>query len=223
MSLPEFVEAAPAVERERVVPRAKRWLDLVVTLPVLACCAPFMLIVAALVKLTSKGPALFRQKRVGRDDTPFEMLKFRSMVLNDDDSALREAVRLELAGSRAGSDGDSFKLAHDPRITRVGRFIRATSIDELPQLFNVIRGEMSLVGPRPALPWEAEQFPQEFQRRTDVPPGITGLWQVSGRSMLSTLDMLRLDLEYADNWSLAQDVSILLRTIPTLLRGDGAR
>jgi len=102
-------------------------------------------------------------------------LKFRSMVLNDDDSALREAMRLELAGSRAGSDGDSFKLAEDPRITRVGRVIRATSIDELPQLFNVIRGEMSLVGPRPALPWEAEQFPPEFQRRTDMPPGITGL------------------------------------------------
>jgi lipopolysaccharide/colanic/teichoic acid biosynthesis glycosyltransferase len=224
MSLPEQVQVSRTHERERVtVPRSKRWLDLVVTIPILACCAPFMVIIAALVKLTSKGPALFRQQRIGRDDEPFEMLKFRSMVVNNDDSALREAVRLELAGSRAGEAGDSYKLSDDPRITRVGRFIRATSIDELPQLLNVVRGEMSLVGPRPALPWEAVQFPPEFRHRTEVPPGITGLWQVSGRSMLSTLDMLALDAAYIENWSLGLDMRILLRTLPALLRGDGAR
>jgi lipopolysaccharide/colanic/teichoic acid biosynthesis glycosyltransferase len=131
-------------------------------------------------------------------------------------------VRLELAGQRAEEDG-SFKIHEDPRITLVGRWLRRTSVDELPQLLNVVRGEMSLVGPRPALVWEAELFPPEYRRRTDVLPGITGLWQVRGRSRLSTLDMLRLDVEYADTWSLRQDLSILLRTLPVVLRGDGAR
>jgi lipopolysaccharide/colanic/teichoic acid biosynthesis glycosyltransferase len=108
-------------------------------------------------------------------------------------------------------------------VTRVGRVMRSTSIDELPQLFNVLRGEMSLVGPRPALQWEADIFPPEYQRRTTVPPGITGLWQVSGRSTLGTLDMLRLDVEYVDTWSLGMDLRILMRTLPVLVRGDGAR
>jgi len=220
---PERRTGTPSSARRALNLRAKRLLDLLVAIPVLMFLSPLMAVVALLVKATSRGPVLFHQERVGRDDAPFTMLKFRSMVVNDDDSALREAVRLELAGSRAGERGDSYKLAHDPRITRIGKLLRATSIDELPQLFNVLRGEMSLVGPRPALPWEAEQFPREFRRRTDMPPGITGLWQVSGRSMLSTLDMLRLDLEYADTWSLALDVRILVRTVPTLLRGDGAR
>ena len=130
------------------------------------------------------------------------MLKFRSMVVSApaDDSALRQAFHEELAGVRK-AEGESFKLADDPRVTRVGKFIRATSLDEFPQLFNVVRGEMTLVGPRPALVWETEAFPPKFRRRTDVPPGCTGLWQVSGRSQLSTPEMLELDLEYVDRRS----------------------
>ena len=152
------------------------------------------------------------------------MMKFRSMVVSApaDDGALREAIREELAGVRR-PENESFKLAADPRVTRVGRLLRATSLDEIPQLFNVARGEMSLVGPRPALDWEHDAFPPEFRRRTDVLPGISGLWQVSGRSQLSTPQMLRLDIEYVDRRSLWLDIQILFRTIPVVIRGDGAR
>jgi lipopolysaccharide/colanic/teichoic acid biosynthesis glycosyltransferase len=144
------------------------------------------------------------------------------MVVNDDDSALRDAVQRELDGTREEEDG-SFKLADDPRVTPVGRLLRRTSFDEVPQLFNVLLGQMSLVGPRPALPWEVALFPPELRRRHEVLPGLTGLWQVSGRSRLGTPDMLRLDVEYVDSWSLGLDLSILVRTVPVLLRGDGAR
>lgn len=203
---------------------AKRMFDLACSLVILVLLSPLLAIVALLVKLTSPGPVLFRQERIGRDGVPFFMLKFRSMVRDDgdNDDALREAVELELAGERV-PEGGSFKLANDARITKVGRVIRATSIDELPQLFNVVGGSMSLVGPRPALPWEVEMFPEPFRRRDAVLPGITGLWQVSGRSTLGTLEMLELDLEYVDTQSFGSDLRILLMTVPTLLRGDGAR
>jgi lipopolysaccharide/colanic/teichoic acid biosynthesis glycosyltransferase len=214
-------EAVPATGARRV-PRRKRALDLVVAGTALALLSPLFAVVAALVRGTSRGPCFFRQERLGRGNRPFDVLKFRTMVVNDDDSALREIVRLELAGERDEEDG-SFKVQDDPRITRVGRWLRRTSIDELPQLLNVVRGEMSLVGPRPALAWEHELFTPEQQRRTEVLPGITGLWQVRGRSHLSTPDMLRLDVEYVDRWSLRLDLSILLHTIPVVLRGDGAR
>jgi lipopolysaccharide/colanic/teichoic acid biosynthesis glycosyltransferase len=200
----------------------KRVLDLVVVTPMIVLLSPLLVLVAVIVKLTSRGPVLFRQERVGLDGRPFTLLKFRSMIVTDDDTALREIVQLELAGERS-AQGGSFKVLDDPRVTRVGRVMRSTSIDELPQLFNVLRGEMSLVGPRPALQWEADIFPPEYQRRTTVPPGITGLWQVSGRSTLGTLDMLRLDVEYVDTWSLGMDLRILMRTLPVLVRGDGAR
>jgi lipopolysaccharide/colanic/teichoic acid biosynthesis glycosyltransferase len=200
----------------------KRVLDLVVVTPMIVLLSPLLVLVAVIVKLTSRGPVLFRQERVGLDGRPFTLLKFRSMIVTDDDTALREIVQLELAGERS-AQGGSFKVLDDPRVTRVGRVMRSTSIDELPQLFNVLRGEMSLVGPRPALQWEADMFPPEYQRRTTVPPGITGLWQVSGRSTLGTLDMLRLDVEYVDTWSLGMDLRILMRTLPVLVRGDGAR
>jgi lipopolysaccharide/colanic/teichoic acid biosynthesis glycosyltransferase len=152
------------------------------------------------------------------------MYKFRSMVVGapSDDSALRQAFLDELAGV-AQPENDSFKLHDDPRVTRVGKLLRATSFDEIPQLFNVVRGEMSLVGPRPALDWEHDAIAPKYRRRTDVLPGITGLWQVSGRSRLSTPDMLELDLEYVDHASTGRDIAILFRTIPTVIRGDGAR
>lgn len=200
----------------------KRALDLVVTVPIVLLLSPLFALVAVLVKLTSRGPVLFRQQRIGMGDEPFMMLKFRSMVASTDESAHRETIYLELAGARV-PDAGSFKLADDPRVTRVGRILRATSIDELPQLINVLRGDMSLVGPRPALPWEVDVFPAEFRRRTTVSPGITGLWQVNGRSRVGTLDMLRMDLEYVDTWSLSKDLQILVRTFPVVVRGDGAR
>ena len=207
-----------------VVPLDKRILDLVITVPLLALLSPLLVLIALAIKLTSRGPVLFEQTRVGLADVPFTMLKFRSMVVSapTDDRALREAFHEELAGVRQPENA-SFKLAADPRITRVGRIIRATSLDEITQLFNVVRGDMSLVGPRPALDWEAAAFPPEYQRRTDVLPGITGLWQVSGRSRLSTPEMLALDIEYIDRRSLRLDIGILVRTIPVVIRGDGAR
>lgn len=203
--------------------RGKRAFDLLVASSALVLLAPVLAVTAVLVRLSSRGPILFRQERIGMRGEPFTMLKFRTMRLNNDDSALRELNRRELAGERtAGADG-SFKLSNDPRITRVGALLRAMSIDELPQLINVARGEMSIVGPRPALSWEVELFSVEYRRRADTRPGLTGLWQVSGRSRLSALEMLQLDVEYVDNWSLSLDVRIALRTIPVLIRGDGAR
>jgi lipopolysaccharide/colanic/teichoic acid biosynthesis glycosyltransferase len=199
-------------------------LDLVITIPLLAILSPLLLLIALAIKLTSPGPVLFRQSRVGKRNQPFTMLKFRSMVVSapSDDGAARQAIYDELAGTRRAVDA-SFKLAADPRVTSIGRIIRATSLDEITQLLNVVRGEMSLVGPRPALGWEAEAFPPEYKRRTEVPPGITGLWQVSGRSRLSTPQMLQLDIEYIERQSLWLDLQILLRTIPVVVRGDGAR
>lgn len=204
------------------VPLPKRAVDVTAAAAALAVLSPLLAVVVVLIRLTSRGPVLFRQERLGWQGRPFTVLKFRTMVVNDDDSALREIVQRELTGAREEEDG-SFKLHADPRITRVGRWLRRTSLDEVPQLINILRGQMSLVGPRPALAWEAELFPPEFRRRTDVPPGLTGLWQVRGRSRLSTPEMLRLDVEYVDTRSLGLDLSILLRTPPAVLRGDGAR
>lgn len=204
------------------VPLPKRAVDVTAAAAALAVLSPLLAVVVVLIRLTSRGPVLFRQERLGWQGRPFTVLKFRTMVVNDDDSALREIVQRELTGAREEEVG-SFKLHADPRITRVGRWLRRTSLDEVPQLINILRGQMSLVGPRPALAWEAELFPPEFRRRTDVPPGLTGLWQVRGRSRLSTPEMLRLDVEYVDTRSLGLDLSILLRTPPAVLRGDGAR
>jgi lipopolysaccharide/colanic/teichoic acid biosynthesis glycosyltransferase len=200
----------------------KRALDITGSAIGLLVLSPLMVVVVILIRLTSPGPALFRQERVGAGGRTFTIVKFRTMVVNTDDSALRDAVQRELDGTREEEDG-SFKLLRDPRVTSVGRWLRRTSLDEVPQLLNVLLGHMSLVGPRPALPWEVELFPPELRRRAEVPPGLTGLWQVSGRSRLGTPDMLRLDVEYVDSWSLGLDLSILVRTVPVLLRGDGAR
>lgn len=221
---PTTAETSSDSSRHVPPPLTKRLLDLVVTVPLLVVLSPLLLLIAVAIKLTSPGPVLFHQTRVGLGNKPFSMMKFRSMVVNapSNDSALREAFQEELDGTRE-MEADSFKLADDPRVTRVGRLLRASSLDEITQLFNVVRGEMSLVGPRPALDWEHEMFDPEFKRRTDVLPGITGLWQVSGRSLLSTPDMLRLDIEYVDRRSIWLDIKILCKTLPTVIRGDGAR
>jgi lipopolysaccharide/colanic/teichoic acid biosynthesis glycosyltransferase len=206
----------------RPVRAAHRALDLVVTTVLLVLLAVPMLVIAAAVRIGSPGPALFCQPRVGRFGEPFVMYKFRSMRVGAGEQGEREQIAGELSGERLPERG-SFKPDRDVRVTRLGAVLRRTSLDELPQLLNVLRGDMALVGPRPCLPWEAEMFPPEFRPRFSVPPGITGLWQVSGRSRLSTLDMLRLDVAYVRSRSLGTDLRILLRTGPALLRGDGAR
>jgi lipopolysaccharide/colanic/teichoic acid biosynthesis glycosyltransferase len=196
----------------------KRALDLVLTLSVLLVAAPIMLMAAILIRLTSRGPALYRQTRIGLGERPFTMLKLRTMRIDGDDAAHRAFNRRELLGDTdAGTSDGAFKLEHDPRITPVGRFLRRFSIDELPQLFNVINGDMSLVGPRPSLPWEVELYTPEQRRRHGCVPGITGLWQVSGRSRLSMPEMLALDVAYLECQSLLLDIWILLRTPYALL------
>jgi exopolysaccharide biosynthesis polyprenyl glycosylphosphotransferase len=195
---------------------AKRTFDVIGAGILLLLTAPVLAVAAVAVKLDSKGPVLFKQIRVGRDSEPFPVLKVRTMVV-DAEARLAELRELNEA------DGPLFKMADDPRITRVGRFLRVTSLDELPQLWNVIRGDMSLVGPRPALPHETEEWDALLTQRLRVKPGITGMWQVSGRSDTSFEDYTRLDLYYVDNWSLATDLAILAKTIPVVLLRKGAK
>jgi exopolysaccharide biosynthesis polyprenyl glycosylphosphotransferase len=201
--------------RSRTHLMLKRAFDLTIASLVLLLALPIMLIAAVAIKLDSRGAVLFRQVRVGKDGVPFEILKFRSMC----DGA--EALQADLAELNERS-GPLFKVTCDPRVTRVGRFLRKTSIDELPQLWNVIRGEMSIVGPRPALPAESEQWTPDLRDRLRVLPGITGMWQVSGRAEADFEIYRRLDLYYVDNWSLTHDVRILLKTIFVVFAGRGA-
>jgi lipopolysaccharide/colanic/teichoic acid biosynthesis glycosyltransferase len=204
---------------ERVV---RRSVDVLLAGLALLVTAPALLMIALWVRLDSPGPALLRQERVGLGGETFTLLKFRSMHVGTDDTAHRRLIEAELRGESTVQDG-STKLADDPRITRCGRWLRRTSLDEVPQLLNVLRGDMTLVGPRPCLPWEAEMFPAEFAGRFAVRPGLTGLWQVSGRSNVGTLEMLALDLDYVRGRRLQVDLRILMSTIPSLLRGGGAR
>jgi exopolysaccharide biosynthesis polyprenyl glycosylphosphotransferase len=193
----------------------KRVSDLVLTSIGLVIISPVMLIIAAVIKLQDGGPVLFRQARIGREGKPFTMLKFRSMVVD------AEERKLELMLHNEGKGG-LFKLSRDPRVTRLGKFLRNFSLDELPQLFNVLAGSMSLVGPRPHLASELAQMPNEASRRSLVTPGLTGLWQVSGRSGLEGDDAIRLDLRYVENWSLSLDLQILWKTISAVLAKRGA-
>ena len=193
----------------------KRVLDIGVSAMVLVLMAPVMLITAILIKLTSPGPVLFAQDRVGMNQRRFRLYKFRSMVVDADEKKKELAHLNEL-------DGPAFKMANDPRITSIGRFIRKTSIDELPQLFNVLKGQMSLVGPRPPLPSEVSQYQWLFRRRLSVKPGITCVWQVSGRSGTTFDEWMKMDKQYVENWSLLLDFQILLKTIPAVLLCRGA-
>lgn len=195
---------------------AKRSFDLVVAGIALMLLVPLLAVVALAIKIDSRGPVIFRQQRVGRHFAAFDVFKFRTMCSD------AEQRRADLEALNE-ADGPLFKIAADPRVTRFGRILRATSIDELPQLFNVLRGEMSLVGPRPALFSETEQWSPELFERLRVRPGITGMWQVSGRSDTSFVEYSRLDLYYVDNWTLATDLSILMRTIPAVVARRGAR
>jgi lipopolysaccharide/colanic/teichoic acid biosynthesis glycosyltransferase len=190
---------------------------------VLLC--PLLATVAVLIRLTTPGPALFRQTRIGWDHRPFVLYKFRSMYAGSADDVHRQYVRKLLTQDQppAGGQRGLYKLEDDPRITPLGRLLRRTSIDELPQLLNVIRGDMSLVGPRPALPWEAEMIGETHGERFLVRPGLTGLWQVSGRSALTMRQGLELDVEYVRKQSFIADLMILVKTIPVVLCARGAR
>jgi lipopolysaccharide/colanic/teichoic acid biosynthesis glycosyltransferase len=192
----------------------KRPLDVTLSLLGLLVLSPVLVLAALAIRLSSPGPILFRQVRVGRNERPYTMLKFRTMHVGSGSGLSdREAIRKELEGSAAPDTGTRlYRPSSDPRVTRVGGFLRRFSIDELPQLFNVLRGEMSLVGPRPALAWEVEMFTPEQRRRHLCLPGITGLWQVNGRNRLSSREMLDLDLVYVERASLLVDLRTLLRT-----------
>jgi len=195
-----------------------RVLDVVLACLALVVLAPLMLLIALCVRLTSPGAALFRQTRIGYRTEPFVMLKFRSMTVDCPDSVHRSFVGQMLRGEdpRNGTGG-LYKLERDLRVTGLGRLLRATSLDELPQLVNVLRGEMAIVGPRPALAWEVELYQPHHHERFNVKPGITGLWQVSGRSRLTMQQALDLDVEYARRRGIGLDLLILLKTVPALL------
>ncbi len=201
---------------------ARRGLDFLGAAVLLLLTSPLSLAIAIWIRLDSPGPALLRQQRVGLGRRPFTFYKFRSMRVGVDDSAHRALIAAELRGEDT-RHGGSTKIHDDPRVTRSGRFLRRTSLDELPQLFNVLLGDMSLVGPRPCLEWEADMFPAKYAERFNVRPGLTGLWQVRGRSTMGTPEMLELDLEYVRDRRLGRDLSILIATVPSLLRGGGAR
>jgi len=179
--------------------------------------APVFLLIATAIRLSDPGPVLFTQIRVGKGGRPFRIYKFRTMF---EDAERRKAELLASASN--DSDGVLFKIRRDPRVTPLGRRLRRLSADELPQLINVFRGEMSLVGPRPALPAEAAEYAEHVRRRLVVKPGLTGLWQVNGRSDLSWEESVRLDLRYVENWSFALDLQILWRTFSVIFRGSGA-
>jgi exopolysaccharide biosynthesis polyprenyl glycosylphosphotransferase len=194
----------------------KRLMDLILVLGTMPLILPVMALIALAIKLDDGGPIFFVQERVGLRKRLFPMLKFRSMVV-DAEAKLKEIEHLNEA------EGPNFKITHDPRITRVGRFIRKASLDELPQLLNVIRGHMSLVGPRPMSQRDVELFDKGIQRkRFSVKPGLTCIWQISGRSNLSFERWLELDLKYIDEWNLWMDLKILFKTFPVVLKGSGA-
>ena len=192
-----------------------RALDILGALAVLIFVLPLMIVVATVIKVQDGGPILFGHSRIGRDGRTFRCWKFRSMVTD------AENLRADLEVDHERSSV-LFKMVNDPRVTRPGRLIRRLSIDELPQLWNVLRGQMSLVGPRPPLPHEAASYGSDMRRRLRVRPGMTGLWQVSGRSDLSWDETVRLDLFYVDNWSMVQDLNILVRTVSAVLGSRGA-
>jgi len=222
---PDVLEQHDPKKAARLV---KRSIDIVGSLLILAVLSPVLIVIAVLVRVTSEGPILFRQRRVGRFGVPFTFLKFRSMHANNDPKIHQEYVARLIQGKAElkqaeGSKAAVYKLTNDPRVTPLGRFLRKTSLDELPQLFNVLLGNMSLVGPRPPVPYEYDRYDVWHRRRVfEVKPGITGLWQVTGRSRTTFDEMVRLDLNYAKAWSVWLDLKILSRTPMAVMSGDGA-
>src|SRR3954447_15626868 len=211
--------SVPSATADPASLHVKRAFDAVVSATALVVLAPVLLACAIAIKIDTPGPVFFRQRRVGKDERRFEVLKFRSMHV-DAERCKAEVAALNYHGG--GTSFGMFKIKQDPRITRVGGFLRRTSLDELPQLVNVLRGEMSLVGPRPLIESEHAQISGRFRRRSAITPGLTGLWQVNGRSEVPFEEMISLDLLYAATWSLRRDLKLLARTVSAVLRGDGA-
>jgi exopolysaccharide biosynthesis polyprenyl glycosylphosphotransferase len=195
----------------------KRWIDTILAALAIVLLTPLFLLIAIAIKLDSPGPVFFRQVRAGQRGQPFAMMKFRTMVDRADE------IKEELHHLNASGDPRLFKIPNDPRVTRVGRLLRRTSLDELPQLFNVLRGEMSIVGPRPFFPNDLVSYAEHHFTRLSVPPGITGWWQVNGRSdVVDFEEVVRLDREYIERWSVLFDLWIMLRTLPAMLGRQGA-
>ena len=223
-----YPDLSRQADQRRISGALKRAIDIVGSTFALVLLAPVFAMIAVAVKLSSKGPVFFRQQRLGHNGKPFVFLKFRSMFINNDASEHKEYIKKLISGTaeRNHSNGNAegvFKLTNDPRITRVGAFLRKTSLDELPQFLNVLKGEMSLVGPRPPIAYEVENYDVWHRRRLlAAKPGITGLWQVSGRSRVTFDEMVRLDLRYARTWSPWMDIKILLRTPVAVVFGEGA-
>ena len=215
----------PLSDAQRFV---KRLSDIVLSLLAAAVLAPVWVITAVMIRLDSKGPILFKQERVGMDGRIFLCYKFRTMIADADEELHREAYQKNIVGSPEANSGEDDipvfgKVKDDPRITKFGRRLRRSSLDELPQLLNVLKGDMSIVGPRPPIPYEVEEYDLPHRKRLDMKPGITGLWQVSGRNRLTFAEMVKLDLYYIENWSIWLDLKIILLTLPAVFRGDGAR
>lgn len=202
----------------------KRLLDIIGSLVGLFVLSPVLLVIGLAIRLDSPGPALFRQTRVGLDGRQFTMLKFRTMRVGGDDSIHRDYIADLVRGeadSRMNEQGEPVFLLDDPRITRLGDWLRKRSLDELPNLMNVLKGDMSLVGPRPPIPYEVELYDDRARRRISVKPGMTGLAQVNGRGSLTFWEIVELDLKYIDNWSLMLDLKILLETFPSVITQRG--
>ena len=226
LALPKLFTTADIPRYIGIWGRLKRVFDLCVSCLMLVLVSPVMLVIALVIKRSDPGPVLFVQERLGRDGRPFKFYKFRSMTHNSDDAIHRQFVAMFIGGDESGctdsNEGEKvFKMKEDPRITRIGSILRRTSLDELPQLFNIIKGEMSLVGPRPPIAYEIENYLPWHMERLKAVPGLTGLWQVSGRSSVSFEEMVRLDVRYINNWSPILDLSILLKTIPVVFQGTG--
>ncbi|MEX2660199.1 MAG: sugar transferase [Acidimicrobiales bacterium] len=215
MAMGSTTDARRQTDPRRLQLAGKRGMDITLSAIALLVLLPVIVVLALVVRLGSPGPVLFRQRRAGLDGREFTMLKFRSMV----DGADKLRGLLEEANE---ADGLLFKVADDPRITGIGSWLRRYSLDEVPQLFNVLRGEMSLVGPRPALPSEVAAYDTRTAGRLKAKPGLTGPWQVSDRHLSSFEDYVRLDLDYVDGWSLAGDLDLMVRTIPAVLLSTGA-
>ncbi|HEY1358483.1 MAG TPA: sugar transferase [Thermoleophilaceae bacterium] len=229
MEAHQLVDERPLVSAgERPVARHKllvRTLDIAVSVALLVLLAPLLLLIALAVRLDSRGPAIYRQRRVGRGLREFTVHKFRSMRTDADPTRHRDYVHSLIGNGGpelASKKGGLYKLAVDDRITRAGRFLRRFSLDELPQLWNVLRGDMSLVGPRPVIAYEVEAYPSQWRERFQVKPGLTGLWQVSGRNERTYEEMIRFDIQYAREHGIWVDLKILARTVRVVALGKGA-
>jgi len=218
------VQIAPTLKFNQSYLQTKRVLDVLFTLLVLIPLCIIIAIIAVMIRLDSPGPIIFRQERVGLNGVKFYILKFRSMYVNSDESTHREATTKYISGHKLSGDSTpdlSYKHVDDPRITKIGRFLRKTSIDELPQFFNVLRGEMTLVGPRPPVPYEVERYSSYDRLRLCGKPGLTGPWQIYGRSRVPFRNMVEMDIAYLQRQSLIEDLKLIVLTVPVMIHGRG--